>query len=1524
MVNNDIHYIRKEVDNLQTKMSEFNVRTEYAQNQSDTNPPTTGWSEIRPSSAEGYFIWVRNIMNMGYGDVISEPYCVGDGLEHITGLDVEYISWADPYEKPPHSANGWQTTAPSLTWGHYIWSRTKIITTEQITYTDPVRITGDASEEIAVGNGYPSDNKYVHVVYSDVNNPQDWNQCFRYPANHKYVGVVVTNDEGYVTIPSMYSWSEYNPTKGYSVGNGKYFHIKYSNNENGVDANNNADMNDKGGLFIGYCTNTSINDPNTPASYTWIRLEGKGILEIIEHYAESTHYDTAPTTGWSTSPPIFRAGYFYWTKSVIYYTDSTTYSTTPICVSGVDGTGVHYVYFCKDTMVTPSTPTWSDIHANSSTMSQNYGKWVEDPVPVTEDYPYIYISTSTDYDAVHDEWNHFSTPSLWSKWGADGEDGEGFEIVFYRASDVLNWDNSSNNYRNPYKLSSSVISSAEYQTADYIPFKGQTYAWSDDAQGVDADTPFEYACTRTKNNEGVWSAFSKPFMWSKYGNDGKDGKGFEIVFYQTNDLIDWTNSSNDYRNPTKISTSASGFQEEDYVPWQNDSNVNKRWTDDAVGISSNKAYEYASTRTKGENGLWSAFTKPFLWANYSTSIKDVTNYYLATSYSANVGTSDGAWGTWSTDPTSTNATITSTKKYLWNYEVVIDENNDVINTTAPCIIGRYGDTGGAGKGISSIVEHYAVSSTLYTPNSWVSPPWTSSNPMPTTDGTNKYLWNYETINWTSGSPTDTGKRVISVHGEKGERGVDGKGLEYIFYRTNTEVSNWASNDNLYNDKATSNTTSRYYLSNCTLSFDTNKLVMTRTSTDGCYLDYRILDSATLLAKYLGKTIRFECDIESATAECYIRIGQIVDGEASYSSSSTRVTNGHLSVDYTIDANATAVMFRLFGALLDVGGTCSFRNFKISSFTNPTKWSTTGDFQNDDYVKPNTGWSDDAQGVDKNHIYEYCAIRTKTPNASGVGVWGAFNSPTLWAIYTSPIEDVINYYLATSSGSGVTTSTSGWTPTVQSMTSTKQYLWNYEVIKAVDGTTLNTTTPVIIGRWGQNGSNGRGISEVTEHYAVNNSTTAPSSGWVSPPWTSSNPIPTTSESNRYLWNYETLTYVDGTPATEDTAKRIISVHGQRGSDGITPDTSTIVDEVGDAIQRKDIVLNDVDAITLEGKSADAFMSVTPLLATIQQEGVGSGTVECRKFGQLVVVNINQCTVNNTSSSQTGWEAMRKTNSSYLVIPSEYQPSTDMIVGAGTNSANSNDAQLRIINASHDTNAGKIFFKRSGYISATNYGEIVSATFVYFRDSRTATNITATNSYNTMYPADSITFTLKSGNTALANKTINIKINDVNYPKTTDANGKATIKLNLPAKLTGDAYDYHNYNYTVRFNGDETYAPSSNSGTVRLNYAPAQITHTLPSTNDGQKIIIGRNTPFTGAVKNPNGQGIRGIEVTVSIIGKTFKGKTDNDGNFNIYHPNDGQTYDNPNSSTTTDFIVNANLFTKKNQLRIDPYPNYYGN
>lgn len=69
-----------------------------------------------------------------------------------------------------------------------------------------------------------------------------------------------------------------------------------------------------------------------------------------------------------------------------------------------------------------------------------------------------------------------------------------------------------------------------------------------------------------------------------------------------------------------------------------------------------------------------------------------------------------------------------------------------------------------------------------------------------------------------------------------------------------------------------------------------------------------------------------------------------------------------------------------------------------------------------------------------------------------------------------IKSITKYYLASEKSTGITTSSSGWTTTIQTMTESKKYLWSYETIAYTDGASTKTT-PVIIGVHGQNGADG---------------------------------------------------------------------------------------------------------------------------------------------------------------------------------------------------------------------------------------------------------------------------------------------------------------------------------------------------------------------------------------------------------------------------------------------------------------------
>lgn len=194
------------------------------------------------------------------------------------------------------------------------------------------------------------------------------------------------------------------------------------------------------------------------------------------------------------------------------------------------------------------------------------------------------------------------------------------------------------------------------------------------------------------------------------------------------------------------------------------------------------------------------------------------------------------------------------------------------------------------------------------------------------------------------------------------------------------------------------------------------------------------------------------------------------------------------------------------------------------------------------VVPTTGWSK-IPPVWTNGKYIWSKTITTYTDASvietsPVCITGAKGEA---GVSGKGIKTITNYYLATNLSTGVITSTPGWTTTMQTMTVTNKYLWNYEAITYTDNSTSNTI-PVIMGVYGDkgiDGSAGKGIKTITEKYAVSNSNTVPPTTWF-------DTVQTMTASNKYLWNYEIITYTDNT--TSETAKRVTGVYGDKGDKG----------------------------------------------------------------------------------------------------------------------------------------------------------------------------------------------------------------------------------------------------------------------------------------------------------------------------------------------------------------------------------------
>ncbi len=130
---------------------------------------------------------------------------------------------------------------------------------------------------------------------------------------------------------------------------------------------------------------------------------------------------------------------------------------------------------------------------------------------------------------------------------------------------------------------------------------------------------------------------------------------------------------------------------------------------------------------------------------------------------------------------------------------------------------------------------------------------------------------------------------------------------------------------------------------------------------------------------------------------------------------------------------------------------------------------------------------------------------------------------------SVVTDTL-HYLATSQGSGVTTSTAGWTTTVQSMTATNKYLWTYHTYTKANGSSIDTA-PVITGTYGEKGDQGNkgdtgekgdtgtGVSSVQPEYYLSTSASSLAGG----SWSTS----LTYVSGKYIWTRDKVTYSNNT-------------------------------------------------------------------------------------------------------------------------------------------------------------------------------------------------------------------------------------------------------------------------------------------------------------------------------------------------------------------------------------------------------------
>ncbi len=197
----------------------------------------------------------------------------------------------------------------------------------------------------------------------------------------------------------------------------------------------------------------------------------------------------------------------------------------------------------------------------------------------------------------------------------------------------------------------------------------------------------------------------------------------------------------------------------------------------------------------------------------------------------------------------------------------------------------------------------------------------------------------------------------------------------------------------------------------------------------------------------------------ATSEgtLYYQIGYVTGSSGArtaYSSSGVSVTTSIAWIKFILVINNLDVAIETVSVVADGKGVSQVKEWYLRSTKNTGVKNTDSGWQLNTVPQLTQTYK---------YLWNYEEIvfgdgtSTKTP-ASLIGVYGR------------GIKSVTNYYLATSASSGVTTSTSGWTTSIQYPTPAKRYLWNYEVVTYDDDST-SQKSPHIICVYGEKGDQG---------------------------------------------------------------------------------------------------------------------------------------------------------------------------------------------------------------------------------------------------------------------------------------------------------------------------------------------------------------------------------------------------------------------------------------------------------------------
>lgn len=481
-------------------------------------------------------------------------------------------------------------------------------------------------------------------------------------AGKTYMGIAYnqTTKQPVLTDPSIYTWVKVVGEQGIAGEPGKngltsFFHVRYADVPNPTANQLRKDT----GKYIGTYVDYILEDSTDPTKYTWRKFQG----DDGEDGADGTPGENGANG---------ETSYLH----IAYATSAdgkTGFSTT----NAVDKTYIgQYVDFTKADSANPAKYHWSKFQ----------GPKGDKGAPGEQ--------------GLRGLQGDKGDQGIQGPKGADGKDGKTtyFHIKY---SAVSNPTSASQMTETPSKYIGTYVDFTQTDSDDPKKYSWQQLEGSQGPQG-------KQGISGTNGADGKTS-----YLHIKYSNDG--GKTF--TGNSGEDIGAYIGTCVDYAkdDPTSVGTYK-------WAKIKGEAGAKGDKGDTGKGVKSTSvAYQVSTSGTTVPTGTWSgsvpsASAGQYLWTRtiitytddttstiYSVgrmgtngangtngkSIGSVVNYYLATASSSGVTTATSGW-------TTAVQSVSAAKKYLWNYEVVKYTDGTVASTTAPCIIGSYGDRGSKG------------------------------------------------------------------------------------------------------------------------------------------------------------------------------------------------------------------------------------------------------------------------------------------------------------------------------------------------------------------------------------------------------------------------------------------------------------------------------------------------------------------------------------------------------------------------------------------------------------------------------------------------------------------------------------------------------------------------------------------------------------------------------------------------------------------------------------------------------------